>query len=388
MTEGFVRRPTCIEALYMDIDDCGYNMTFCYLLKLDKEPLPSELDKAFKQTVAARSGINLKYRNYMWFKSDFLPECIVKTLDSNDIADYKITRINYRVHTAMLSVLRLKDKDDCFLCFEFFHGAVDGRCALDFIYDFFAVLNGTTLKESTFSVVDMDIVAQNEDNKQKAPFFPLCSLERPQGVSTGKETRLRLKTDATPLFMSSKLSNAIAQCFTVDKALMMIPVDIRKYAEAGDKQLFGNFVLPLFVDASKSKTLSELQDEISKKVNSKSAISTSVAKFINYNAHPKRFRKAMLESLFSLAAEGEKFPICALVSSIGTVKAELLKADCFAVEDVDVFFDPMPFLGFVAVAVKFNGCTNTSLSWHSGKVPREVAEEALTNIENNILHSK
>lgn len=384
MASDFVRNPTCIECLYMDIDDCGYNMTFGYVLTLNEKPLLSMLNEAFAKTAASLDGVNLKFKRNAWYKSDFLPECTVRELEGEDLTAYKMTKINYRTHTVMLSVLHLADKDKWFLCFEFFHGAVDGRCALEFIYDFFAVINWKTPPKRTFSVVDMDIISQNEDKKQKTQIFPLCALESPRAPKSGQENTRIIKTECAPSHLSSKLCNAVAQSFTADKALMMIPVDIRKYAEGDSNALFGNFVLPLFVDASKKKPLAELQSEISRKVNGKYVLSSSIAKFFNYNARPKSFRKSMLESLISLAAEGERFPVCALVSSIGTVNESALSAKGLKVLDMDVFFEPMPFLAFTVISVKFDGHTSTSVGWHSGKVSKAVANEVVKSIENTL----
>ena len=384
MDELFVRKPSCLECFYMDFNDCGYNMTFHYFLKLDRMPDLAILNETLKKTLITHSGINLKFKNKAWYTSLSLPECKVVEFDGDCIYDFKGSCLNFRVNTIALSVIHLTKKGGWFLCFDFFHGAVDGRSGVQFIYDFFAVLNNKPTEENDFSLIENDIVKKNKSKKTLFNVLPVCKPKDWKPKKEGESMVQVLTTNACTRYMAAKLSKAISHCFSSNKAHMIIPVDIRRFYGETKKKLFGNLILPIFINAHEGKDMNDLSMEVSNHVKKKTLLSKTTANLFFYNKLPIRLRRAVLRFLISLVMASKKFIYCALVSPVGQIHKEKLESTHFEVEDIAVTFISFPFTAFSVVSVQYDGHTNTSISWHSGRVPQKVAAALAKEIDDCI----
>ena len=79
-----------------------------------------------------------------------------------------------------------------------------------------------------------------------------------------------------------------------------------------------------------------------------------------------------------------RFICCALVSPIGTIDVKQIETSSFQVEDIAVTFVAFPFTAFTVTSVQFNGRTNTTISWHTGRVPKHTVSNLIENIDHNI----
>ena len=55
-------------------------------------------------------------------------------------------------------------------------------------------------------------------------------------------------------------------------------------------------------------------------------------------------------------------------------------SDAFNVLDYTVTFVSFPFTAFTVISLQFKGRTNTTVSWHSGRVPEETANILMEDI--------
>ena len=79
----------------------------------------------------------------------------------------------------------------------------------------------------------------------------------------------------------------------------------------------------------------------------------------------------------------KKFIYCALVSSLGKIDSERLTSSAFNVKDYLVTFDSFPFTAFSVITLQFKDKTNTSVSWHSGRVAANIADSIIGDIINS-----
>lgn len=384
MEEIFVRKPSCLECFYMDFNDCGFNMTFHYFLKLSQKPCVKLLNETLAKTLATHAGINLKFKNKAWYTSSALPECKEVEFDGECIYDYKGANLNFRVNTVAISVIHLTKKDEWFLCFDFFHGAVDGRSGVQFMYDFFAVLNERPVEDAEFSLIENDIVKKNKSQRTRFNVWPVCKPKNWHPKKDGEFKVNVLTSNTCTRFMAAKLSKAISSFFKSGKAHMIIPIDARKFYGETKKTLYGNLILPLFLNAKSDRDTKDLSAEVSNQVKTKSFISKTTANLFCYNKLPIRLRRAVLKFLISVVMASKKFIYCALVSPVGQIHKEKLESKHFSVEDVAVTFISFPFTAFSVVSVQYDGHTNTSICWHSGRVPQNVASALAEEIDSNI----
>ena len=77
MDNTFVRKPSGIEAFFIDLDECGCNMTFHFFLCLNKKPSLDLLNNALEKVLRTHSRINMKLDHDLWYLSDYIPECSI-----------------------------------------------------------------------------------------------------------------------------------------------------------------------------------------------------------------------------------------------------------------------------------------------------------------------
>ena len=389
MHDVFVRKLSGLEAFFVDLDACGSNMTFHFYLKLDKEPSIGEINDAWHRLLETHSEINLKYKNDKWYKSEYIPDCTVKHVTQTDFYSYKPVRIDYNKHTVSLSVLHIVSLDEWHLCFDFFHGAIDGRSGIQFVYDFFEVLNGSTPPENDFRYTVGDIIhakTPKEKKKYKNVFTVLPECEPSDWIPSklGEAKTFVLRTRACAKSVAAKLGGAVGKCFNKKKARIIVPVDIRRYASDTKKALFGNLFVPLFIDANKLRKIEDLHTEIVDFVKYKSWLSKISQNLSIYCKFSPKIRRAVISFFLPIVTASKKFIYCAHVSPLGTFESEKLTSKNFSVDDVAVTFISFPFAAFTVISLQYKDHTNTTVAWNSGRVPEETARKLIKNIEESI----
>lgn len=383
--DTFVRKPSSLESFFIDLDDCGCNMTFHYYLQLDQKPSLELLDRTLRSMLTTtHQGINLKYLNQSWYLADHIPSVYVSEANSDDVYTLEPHRLDCRKQTLALSVIHTCS-DLWFLCFDFFHGAVDGRSGIQFIYDYFAALNGKNSLSNEFALIDHDLVPLERklgSKKLPIPCWPICKLKRGLPSGVGTDQTMLLRTAACTRSMAAKLSNAVASCFH-QRAKMIIPVDLRRFGVSG-KSMFGNLIVPVFVDANSSRRIEDLRKEILSYVKDKSLLSAGLNSLFFYGRINPKIRVAVLNKLIPLVMASKKFICCALISPVGEINSEALTCPTFSATDAFVTFVSFPFTAFTVTSIQFNGQTNTTVSWHSGRVSQAVANRLAYSIDQSL----
>ena len=384
--DTFVRKPSCLESFFIDLDDCGCNMTFHYYLQLDRKPSIELLDRTLRiMLTTTHKGINLQYHDdQTWHIADEIPSVYVTEADNDDVYMLEAHHLDCRKQTLSLNVIHTRS-DLWFLCFDFFHGAVDGRSGIQFMYDYFAALNGKDNRSSEFAMMDSDLVPVEHkfgSKKLPIPCWPVHTLKRGLPTGVGTDQTLLLRTMTCTRSMAAKLANAVATCFN-NHAKMIIPVDLRRFG-ANNKTLFGNLIVPIFVDANTNRRIEDLRTEILSYVKDQSLLSATLNSLFFYNKINPKLRVSVLRRLIPVVMASKKFIICALVSPVGEIKSENLVCPEFSTEDVVLTFISFPFTAFTVASIQFKGQTNTTISWHSGRVTQAVANKLAYSIDKNL----
>ena len=384
MEDQFLRKPSCLESFFMDLDDCGCNMTFHYFLQLGQKPDTAVLNQALSAMLDTHLGMNLRYFKRGWYISRELDPCQIVELEGEDVYNSYNRQLDFRRSTLGMNVVHTQ-ADQWFLCFDFFHGAVDGRSGVQFIYDFFSQLNGNASVDNEFVMAEADLVAQHGSSKEKLsiPHWPICQLKDALPKSKGEMKTFVLRTMACTRSMGAKLASAVGQCFTDQRANMIIPVDVRRFANT-KKTLFGNLIVPIFVDANSNRKIEDLRSEIINYVKQDSLLAAGLNSLFFYNKLPQSLRVFVIGRLLPLIMLSKKFICCALVSPIGEVESKRLQAPQVQVEDVMVTFVSFPFTAFTVASVQYDGHTNTTVCWHSGRVSQKTADRLIHNIDRSI----
>ena len=386
MQDVFVRKPSGIEAFFIDLDACGCNMTMHFYLELDKQPNKALMDATMKKMIETHKGMNMKFYRNAWYSSSYIPECRIYDVEGSDLDNFKPGRLDFRKNTVALNILHATWTDTWYLCFDFFHGVADGLSGVQFVYNFFDILNRRRLPEMDFHVSDCDLVQDDRKPEWEGdlPAFTVLPGCSPTAWNTSKHGQARtaiLRCKNSIHYAAARFSNVVGNYFGGKGAKMIIPVNVRGYAEhSADKMLFGNLFVPMFVDVKTCDSWREIHNKIIAFVKRKSRLLT-VAKNINlYSKFPTKLRQAVIRFFLPIVMSSKNFIYCALVSTLGKIDSDRLQSEDVKVKDFTATFESFPFTAFSVITLQFNENANTCVSWHSGRVKDEVANSLVSDL--------
>lgn len=385
MDNGFIRKPSGLEAFFTDLDAGGSNMTIHFYLELTQKPDVDRLRESMRKLLGTHTGANMRFYKNAWYAVSHDCECPVIEVEGRDLSAYTPARLDFHTKTVDLKVLHATTSDAWYLCFDFFHGVMDGRSAVQFVYDFFDVLNDREYLEPEFKLNAYDIMKSKrkaEDHKVHNAFtvFSKCAPSQWRGKKRGRDKTITVSHQKTVRGISAHYARTISTLFKKKSTKMIIPVDVRRYMGEEDKNLYGNLFVPLLLETAKFPTWAETQDEIWHFVKHRTQIRALAKQFDIYRRIPIKPRQFVIRKAIPWVMSRKKFVYCALVSSIGAINSEKLSCDAFSVKDCSVAFISFPFAAFSIVSIQYDGRTNTSISWHSGRVPQKTVNELVKAI--------
>ena len=386
MEDVFIRKPSGLESFFIDLDAGGCNMTFHFYLELDRKPDLAFLNATMKKMIDTHEGINMRFYRNAWYSSSYVPECRVYEVDGNDLENFRPYRLDFRTHTVALNVLHAKQSDTWYLCFDFFHGVADGLSGVQFIYNFFDLLNGRNLPEISFTASDYNLVNDNGRPrwKGKHPDFTVFPKCEPSNWNIGKDGHSKtavLRCERSIRYAAARLSDVIGSYFSDKSAKMIIPINVRRYDDTSrGKALFGNLFVPMLLDVKSCKSWQNIHGKIIDFAKCKPRIRKMAKNLKIYSKFSTKLRQLIIKRAVPTVMSSKKFIYCALVSTLGRIDNERLKSDAFNVNDYTVTFDSFPFTAFTVITLQFKEKANTSVSWNSGRVPENIAQSLIDDI--------
>lgn len=385
MQDVFVRKPSGIEAFFIDLDACGCNMTFHLYLKVDKQPNVATMNSTMKKMLDTHRGMNMRFYRNAWYTTSYAPECQVYEVEGTDLQSYKPSRLDFRKHTVDLKILHTTLSDVWYLCFDFFHGVADGLSGVQFVYNFFDTLNDRSLPEVAFDVSECQLVndtSKPEWNGERPAFTVLPKCEPGTWVTreNGEARTTVIRTHSSIRHAAARLSDVVGSYFGGKSAKMIIPVNVRRFAGSSDKAMFGNLFVPMFLDVKTCDSLKGIHKKIVNYVKRKPRL-MRVARNIDLYAHlPVKLRQAIIGFFIPIVMSSKRFIYCALVSTLGEIDSERLRSDAFNTEDCMATFESFPFTAFSVITLQFKETASTCVSWHTKRVPDEVANSLIGDL--------
>jgi hypothetical protein len=214
----------------------------------------------------------------------------------------------------------------------------------------------------------------------KIDLYPSCKIIGGKGKDQGASRNVCIRTPEICGAATAKLSHAVARKFEGKRTRVMVPVNIRRYYDT-EPLLFGNLVLPFFLEAGGNRSVKELGEDIRSCVKSKSVLSYDVVNFALYRFMPEWLRKPLLRLILGFMRRHKCFPMAAMVSYVGEIDADALRADEFCAEDVFIIFNNTPLTAFSVVSLRYKGHSNTTVSYFDSEIPQDVADALCADIE-------
>ena len=383
MKNEFVRKVACNEKLYIASADCGVNIAYRFLIRIDGNISVDLFDIALKKATENCKGVNLKYHKGKWYVSDYLPKFEFVETDVDDIYMYPISWIDYHKHSFKVGGIYHKKTGNRYISFEFIHCVCDGGSAISFIYDVFSALNGKPLTKYVYNITDDDIVRKyGKDNIEKPKIFLGCELKDKEIRIPAKRYNF-LSTSYTRGGISAKLVYAVSQQFTGKDVTVMIPVDLRKYISDKDTFYFGNLTLPIFYRCSK-KRKDQISAEIKEKLKNRSVLSKYNSRNFYLSFLPMFLVDFVIKSYLGFLKHRKKFILCAIVSYMGEVDKSRLVNDYFEVEDIIVQAEKYPFCTFDTFSIGFGDHLNVGITCENGQISEKIYHDLTETIKASV----
>lgn len=364
--------------------DCGVNTTYRCLIRIDREPPASVVERAVQSAVGNCKAINLKYRKGKWYFSDYIPKFEFYQCESEDVCSHPISFLDYQKHTLLVSGLNHKATGNRYICVEFFHSACDGLSALNFVYEIFDALNERTTVKYVWDVYDVQITKKHATKKGDAfGLKPICMLKKPITCGEKPPSTTCVSTRYNRGGIAGKLSFALSKLFSNSDASVMIPVNVRNYSDEKDAFLCGNIALPLFLQVG-GKGREQLTDEIKNKLKKGTVLSKTVTTCFWLDKFPRFINRFLMKQYLHYLKRKDRFVWCGLVSYLGEADLSRLVNPFFEVTDMLFQIGSLPVFGFTTVSLGFAGKLNVSLSCDPDRIDKSTQCRLIENIKTSV----
>lgn len=367
--DRFVRKPALSELLFLDAATMGYSMGQHAILKIDRAPSLAQLEQALEASMAQAGNLDLCFDSGVWLRAEDPCPCHLVESDCEDIFQVPLPHIDHARHTLWLQAIHLRPCDQWYLRFTLSHCAGDGISLVNFLYLFFAALGQTPMMPCHFGIQEHDFTKVVKRKPFSVPLRPVC--QPPVGATAPQYYHKR--TEQAPYLPTATLCHLTASCFSHSKAIMLVPLGLRRYCPAQDDLIMGNLVLPLFLDAAHQDV-----DQIHRKIHT-FATDNRLPVFGKlpvtvYRAIPGRLRRGVLDLYIRWIRRSKKVPVAALVSNVGKIQSALLENPYFRVEDCYVAFQNLPVFALTLISVSMDDHTNICFSTHDSPISQEAAQ--------------
>lgn len=372
MKRSYVRRPSANELMFIDMAKLGNDVNEYFLLELDCKPPLEILNQALDTLMKTHSSINLCYRKGRWYPSTVTPHIeAVSVPEDKKVTECMIVPSDPFSHTFSATLFE-EANGKCTLCFNVFHGAADGRSVIQLIYDFIAVLNHRAPTDGDFHRNDRTIVGQYPVRYTKIPVKPRCIADGWTPGECGAFAIDRIQVPTATGSIAARLSAAATSMFRPDCRLVMLPVDLRRYDHKPHKFLYGNLILPIYLQAGQD--VDTIANEIRYRVQRREALSVSTSFLWGYGLLPDRMRQQIVKQLLIKLWKVPEFQVCAVISNVGRIDTARLENPYFRIQNVSASLGCSYYSGFNVVSTVFGDHTTVSFTWQEGKVPPEAVE--------------
>ena len=364
----FARKVTCNEKIFLALTDCRAHMIFRFLLHLDAKPSLDVLEEALRKALENCPDANLRFLRHAWYVAEYLPPIEFFESDSDSIEEHPISELDYRKNTMKMSVIHHKKTDGWYIALEFFHGACDGRSALNFTYDIFSAMSGAPMNHYVRGVTDAQLVKKYTDPRYAEPpkILQRCRMKNaPTGKQRQKELNV-FSTDYRSGAIAAKLTYAVSQVYRPEKATVMIPVDLRGYMDEQEPFRFGNLVLPLFY-RSGGKDLARISRQLRKKIKRGAALSPYGARNPALYLAPLWLVRTITKIYLNFLQKTDRYMFCSIVSYLGSVDPSRMTSPHVNATDMTFQATSVPLWGFGMLAAGLHYLLVTSVpNLHGG----------------------
>lgn len=381
--ENKIRRISCNEQLYLDMQDLMNTFAIQFILEYEGIVDKKKLENAIKYVLSKSNDTNLMLVNNYWNKSmeDIkIKDISIKTDDLFE-DDFFKKKIDYKKHS--LEVYLLKHLNKKYIVFRLLHSVSDGKGAIAFVDNVFRRLKNESLVQCSNSFNEQDLVKDitvfNKNIKLKPRYkfdgeinnvkyyIPRWNVVSVSGYHSG---------------VIAKIAYVLSKYFENDEINFMIPVDVRRYLD-NDKYL-GNMTLPIFLNVLKKDTWQEINGKLLYSLKNKEELNKKSLEYFGYSKLSYRMRELILKFIMKYLNSSKLFTNGSIISYLGRINADKYSNDMFRIVDFISLPLQQPSALFSIVVTEVNDKTNIAISSYEEQLDKIIFNEITNNLKESL----
>lgn len=380
---NIVRKISCNEQLYLDIQDLTNSFAIQFILEYSGEINKEKFEESINYVLENYNDSNLKLYKKNWIK-------VSKKLKVNKIDIKEVNLLNHEIfnkkinyYTNTFEVYLINHYEKKYILFKILHAVSDGKGALLLIDNIFKKYINEKIEKCNNSINEEQINKEVLKNNKIHKIYP--NVKFTNNVKIIKNYNVSwniLKISGYKSGIISKIANILKDEFENELVKFMIPVDIRRHLQ--EKNLLGNMTLPIFLSSNKTDTWQEINGKLLYSLKNKEELNKNSINYLNYKSIPKSLRKIGLNIGKTYLNRKNKFLAGAIISYLGRVDIQKYSNDDF--EILDFISLPIQQLGspFSIVICEVNNSTNIVISRYKEQIEEESFKKISDKIKNNL----
>lgn len=383
-----VRKVSCNELLYLDMQDLTNSYAIQFVLKIKKMDNIKNIEDAINKVIKNNIGSYVFMKNKKYYINDNDLKIEKRNINNKDFYNSNIFSEKIDIKKESIKVYFIKNKYDQseYLLFKFLHSVMDGKGCLLFIENFKKCLKNEVLINCNNYITDYEFLKDKNYYKESLNKKPKIKHSKSNIIKSCKSKWRIIDVDCYVPSIVAKLSKVFADEFENENIKIMIPTDIRRHDRLNN--YIGNLTLPIFLNVNKKDSISKINGDLLFQLKNNRELNIANTSYYGYQYFPKIIRNAVLKIGNRWILKNNKFSIGALISHLGRIDIDDLKNEEISFSDFVSLPIHQPLGAFSVVIVEYSHKTKIALTYYENQFNEEyidyLGKKIKDSLSNNI----
>ena len=379
----YVRKISCNELLYADMQEVFHAYASQYVMKIKKLKSKEALERAINEAIQFNSGTNVLLKGKSFYDAEKPIELKSIKITGNDFwnSSFFEEKINLN-NNSILAYLVTYRKDKYFVL-KISHTAMDGKGGLLFINNIFRHLNGEPMEHYDNLLTDRQLVKSLPHCSKIEPKMPKLQPKNSRHIKSYTQARRIICFKGYTNSLVAKISKVFAEEFKDNSVKIMVPTDLRRHDRANKH--CGNLVLPIMLRINKTDNIPTINGRLLMGLKNRDELNIKNTSYFCYQYLPKRIRHLVMRTTVSYAEKRRRFSIAGVVTYLGKIPIEKMQNDIIQISDFISIPPAEPLGPFIASIVEYSNETRIALCYYKGQYAEKYIDrlcEKLKEIGN------
>lgn len=376
---NFVRRISCNELLYADMQDVLHSYAFQYVMEIKSLKSEKKLEQALNAAIEFNSGSNLLLKRKSFYDVGHPIRLKRVTILDKELwsSDFFNEKVDYR-QESILAYIALHNNKKYFVL-KISHAAMDGKGSLLLVNNIFRFMNNEKMEQYDNLITDRELVRQLPHKAKTESKFPKLKPKNAKIICHFKQSIKVVKLDGYVNSIVAKIARILADEFKEKEVRLMIPSDLRRYC--GATMHCGNLVLPIMLKVDKNDDISTINGKMLMGLKNKDELNIKNTSYFCYMHLPRFVRHSIIRLATFYAGKFRRFSIAGVISYLGRVNLDSLQSDNLKISSFASVPPAEPLGPFVVTIVEYTNTTHIVLRYYEGQYSEEYMDNLCKQLE-------